>query len=205
MFFIILQREVKSTVRDYGILLKTAREARGMTQEQAAEQAGVSVDSWYAYEANKRLPHPATVNRICRVLQADWLAMYFLEAHSGEMNVLPEAHARELPSAVLALLNRVLAFNEKCRARELMELAEDGVIDEDERETYDEIVDELDGIIEAALAVKFPMGIKKDRPDVGASRRPSSRPMKSKNNRKSIVAHRSESVNHFVEEGGVSL
>ena len=191
-------------MKDYGLLIKNAREAQGLTQEQAAEDVGVSVDSWYAYEANKRLPVPETVNRICSALEAGWLAMYFMEAHAGSMNVLPEVTARELPTAVLTLLNRVLRFNEQCRARELMELAEDGRIDEDERGIYEEIVAELDGIIEAALAVKYPMGIKKDRPDVGASRRLGSRP-KSQNNRKDIVAHRSANVNHYLREGGASL
>lgn len=198
-------------MRDYGILLKTAREARGMTQEQAAEQAGVSVDSWYAYEANKRLPHPKTVNRICRVLQADWLAMYFLEAHSSELNVLPAAHARELPTAVLTLLNRVLRFNEQCRARELMELAEDGVIDERERTAYDEIVEELDGIIEAALAVKFPVDIscrtqeKKDRLAAGTAKRlvPG---LETENDCKTIIPHLGENTRpNFKREGGVFL
>ena len=120
------------------------------------------------------------------------------------MNVLPAVTARELPTAVLTLMNRVIRFSEKHRARELMELAEDGVIDEDERETYDEIVAELDGIIEAALAVKYPVETKKDRPDAGTSRRLGSRP-KSQNNRKDIVAHRSANVNHYLREGGASL
>ena len=40
-------------MKDYGLLLKNAREARKLTQEQAAEAVGVSPDSWYAYEANK--------------------------------------------------------------------------------------------------------------------------------------------------------
>lgn len=191
-------------MKDYGLLLKTVRESRGMTQEQAAEAVGVSVDSWYAYEANRRLPAPETVNRICDALDANWLAMYFMEAHAGSMNVLPEVTARELPTAVLTLMNRVIRFSEKHRARDLMELAEDGVIDEDEREIYDEIVEELDGIIEAALAVKYPVETKKDRPDAGTSRRLGSRP-KSQNNRKDIVAHRSANVNHYLREGGASL
>ena len=191
-------------MHDYGLLLKTVREGRDMTQEQASEKVGVSVDTWYAYEANRRLPPPETVNRICDALEAPWLAMYFLEAHSGSMKVLPNVTARALPTAVLTLLNRVLSFNEKCRIRELVSVAEDGVIDEFERDLYDEIVEELDGIIEAALAVKFPMDAKKDRSDVGASKRPCSRP-KSKNDRKSIVSHRSENVNSFTLKGGALL
>lgn len=191
-------------MQDYGLLLKTVREDRGMTQEKAAEMTDVSVDTWYAYEANRRLPPPETVNRICDALEAPWLAMYFLEAHSAALGVLPSVTARALPTAVLTLLNRVLAFNEKCRIRELVSVAEDGVVDEFERDLYDEIVEELDGIIEAALAVKFPMNAKKDRSDVGASKRPCSRP-KSKNDRKSIVSHRSENVNSFALKGGALL
>lgn len=188
-------------MKDYGMLLKTAREARGLTQEQAAEQAGVSVDSWYAYEANKRLPAKETVNRICKTLEADWLAIYFLEAHAGSMHVLPELQARELPTAVLTLVSRVLEFADRCMDRELMAIAADGVIDEEERPVYDDIVVAIDGIIEAALAVKFPKDAKKDRPDAGTSRRFCSRP-KSKNDRKLMIPHRSENVNTRIARGG---
>lgn len=168
-------------MRDYGLLLKTTREARGLTQEAAAEAVGVSVDSWYAYESNLRLPPMETVPRICEALEARWLAWYFQEAHAGPGNVLPTA-----------------------KARELMEIAEDGVIDENERGPYETIVDELDGIVEAALAVKFPMEAKKARPDVGASRRTGFQAA-AENNRKAIVAQRPENVNTFRRRGGASL
>lgn len=192
-------------MKDYGLLLKSAREAQGLTQEQAAELADVSVDSWYAYETNKRLPAKETVNRICRALDAPWLAMYFLEAHTSGMRILPELHARELPSAVLTLVNQFWAFFDRCFDRELMLIAEDGVIDEAERPVYDQIMDEaIDGIIEAAMAVKCPMNAKKDRPDAGTSERFVQRP-KPKNDRKHILAHRSENVNTFSRMGGAAL
>lgn len=191
-------------MRDYGMLLKTTREARGLTQERASAAVGVSVDSWYAYESNLRLPPLETVPRICEALEADWLAWYFQEAHAGPGNVLPPAKARALPTAVLTLINRVLAFSERSRARELMEIAEDGVIDEEERGLYDAIVAELDGIVEAALAVKFPVDTKKARPDGGTSRRTGFR-AEAENNRKAIIAQRPENVNTFRRRGGASL
>lgn len=191
-------------MKDYGLLLKTARDNKGLTQEQAAELTGVSPDSWYAYEANKRLPAKDTVNRICTVLEAPWLAMYFLEAHTSGMRILPEMHARELPTAVLTLVNRVLEFADQCMDRELMLIAEDGVIDEAERPVYDRITEAIDGIIEAAMAVKCPMNAKKDRPDAGTSERLCSRP-KSKNDRTNILTHRSKNVNTFSRTGGVTL
>lgn len=191
-------------MKDYGLLLKSAREAQKLTQEQAAELTGVSVDSWYAYETNKRLPAKEIVNRICSALDAPWLAMYFLEAHTSGMRILPELHARELPSAVLTLVNRVLEFADQCMDRELMLIAEDGVIDEAERPVYERITEAIDGIIEAAMAVKCPMNAKKDRPDAGTSERFVQRP-KPKNDRKHILAHRSENVNTFSRMGGAAL
>lgn len=199
------REELESTVKDYGLLLKTTRESRGLTQEQAAEAVGVSVDSWYAYESNKRLPPMNAVNRICHALDAQWLAMYFLEAHAQGADVLPEVHARELPTAVLTLLNRVLAFSENCRARQLMEMAEDGVIDEVEQAVYDEIVAELDGIIEAALAVKYPKGQKKNRLDAGTSKRLSVSGT-TENNRKIILSHSAGNASpNFARKGGAFL
>lgn len=191
-------------MKDYGLLLKSAREARKLTQEQAAELTGVSVDSWYAYEANKRLPAKETVNRICAALEAPWLAMYFLEAHTSGMRILPEMHARELPSAVLTLVNRVLEFADQCMDRELMLIAEDGVIDEAERPVYERITEAIDGIIEAAMAVKCPMNAKKDRPDAGTSERFCSRP-KSKNDRKNYFSTSVEERQHLSRRGGAAL
>lgn len=191
-------------MKDYGLLLKSAREARKLTQEQAAELTGVSVDSWYAYEANKRLPAKETVNRICAALEAPWLAMYFLEAHTSGMRILPEMHARELPSAVLTLVNRVLEFADQCMDRELMLIAEDGVIDEAERPVYERITEAIDGIIEAAMAVKCPMNAKKDRPDAGTSERFVQRP-KSKNDRKNYFSTSVEERQHLSRRGGAAL
>ena len=191
-------------MKDYGLLLKNAREARKLTQEQAAELTGVSVDSWYAYEANKRLPAKETVNRICSALDAPWLAMYFLEAHTSGMRILPEMHARELPSAVLTLVNRVLEFADQCMDRELMLIAEDGVIDEAERPVYERITEAIDGIIEAAMAVKCPMNAKKDRPDAGTSERFVQRP-KSKNDRKNYFSTSVEERQHLSRMGGAAL
>ena len=191
-------------MKDYGLLLKSAREARKLTQEQAAELTGVSVDSWYAYEANKRLPAKETVNRICSALDAPWLAMYFLEAHTSGMRILPEMHARELPSAVLTLVNRVLEFADQCMDRELMLIAEDGVIDEAERPVYERITEAIDGIIEAAMAVKCPMNAKKDRPDAGTSERFVQRP-KSKNDRKNYFSTSVEERQHLSRRGGAAL
>lgn len=189
-------------MRDYGLLLKTTRETQGMTQDQASDAVGVSVDTWYAYESNLRLPPLETVPRICEALDADWLAWYFQEAHAGPGNVLPPAKAMSLSEAVLTLIPRLRAFFTERKDVRLMEIAADNQVDDAEEAAYWDIVESLRGLMGAELAVVLP--VKKARPDVGSSRRTGSGPQ-SKNDRKAIIAQRSGNVNTFRRRGGASL
>ena len=68
--------------------------------------------------------------------------------------MVPEVQVLDLPRASIRLINRVISFAEKRRDRELMAIAEDGVISEEERPLYEEIVKELDGLIQAAMELK---------------------------------------------------
>lgn len=141
---------------DYTIALKKARLAAGLTQEQAAEAANVSVESWKAYEYGLRIPPGETAGHICGALDAPWLALEWLQLSGGALGVLPEGiRVQELPTAAMQLINRVWNFADRHRDRQLMAIAEDGVIDRGEREEFHAILDDLDGIIRAALQVKF--------------------------------------------------
>ncbi len=151
--------------QSYGFYLKTARQTAGLTQEQTAELSAVSIETWRAYEYDGRMPPQAVVVRICNALDAPWLALEWMKCSTAELGVLPNGiPTQELPTAVLMLINRVFAFADQHRDRQLMEIAEDGIIDETEQETFDAIVKDLDGIIGAALAVKYPKGYKKTAP-----------------------------------------
>ena len=68
--------------------------------------------------------------------------------------MVPEVQVLDLPRASIRLINRVIAFAEKHRDRDLLAIAEDGVISEEERPLYEEIVKELDGLIQAAMELK---------------------------------------------------
>ena len=59
-----------------------------------------------------------------------------------------------------ALLRRLRDFGRKERLDDLIEIAEDGKIDAQEREAYDDIMDELDDIIQAAMSLKFAKEVK---------------------------------------------
>lgn len=189
-------------MQDYGLLLKTTRETRGLTQEAAAEAVGVSVDTWYAYESNHRLPPMETVPRICEALEAGWLAWYFQEAHAGPGNVLPPAKAMSLSEAALTLIPKLRAFFERRLDVRLMEIAADDRVDEDEEAIYQDIVDVMRDLIGPELAVQMP--IKKARPDGDTSRRTRFQAA-AENNRKSIVAQRPGTVNTLRRRGGASL
>ncbi len=51
--------------------IKKARIAAGLTQEQAAEKAGIKVQSWQKYEYGERTPKDDMLERIAAVLQVD--------------------------------------------------------------------------------------------------------------------------------------
>ena len=135
-------------------IYKTARIKAGKTQEGAAEAIGISVESIKAYESYSRLPPAEVVDRMCIVYDALYLAYQHNRIASGEIKVVPEIQVLDLPRAAIQLINKVIAFADRHRDRELLQIAEDGVIDESERELFGEIVTELDGIIQAAFNLK---------------------------------------------------
>lgn len=135
-------------------IYKTARIKAGKTQEVAAEAIGISVESIKAYESYNRLPPAEIVDRMCIVYDALYLAYQHNRIASGEIKVVPEIQVLDLPRAAIQLINKVIAFADRHRDRELLQIAEDGVIDESERELFGEIVAELDGIIQAATNLK---------------------------------------------------
>lgn len=51
--------------------IKKARITAGLTQEQAAEKAGIKVQSWQKYEYGERMPKDDMLERIAAVLQVD--------------------------------------------------------------------------------------------------------------------------------------
>ena len=176
-----------------------------LTQEQAAERLDVSETTVKAWEQGARVPDNETVARMAELYGTPWLALEHLKQAGGALGVLPEVTVQSLPTAAITLINRVLDFAERHRDRQLLRIAEDGVIDEKERPDFDAIVQDLDGIVGAALQVKYTTGIKKDRPDGGTSKR-SGPTDYSANDCKNIISHRQRIARtSFAGEGGASL
>lgn len=182
-----------------------ARKTTCLTQEQAAERLGLSAESLKQYELGKRVPSNAVVWQMVQIYDTSWLALEHLRDTSEALGVLPEVTVQSLPTAAIQLINRVLDFADRHRDRQLLRIAEDGVIDEAERPEFDDIVQDLDGIVGAALQVKFTPGIKKGRLDVGASKRQDLR-LASEIDRKNNIPHIGAGRKHnFAREGGALL
>ena len=142
--------------RANGNIYQAPRKAAGLTQEAAAERLAVSVESMRAYETGLRLPGDDVVTRMMAVYDAQYLGAQHLQCKPW---LLPEcvmmAKPEPLPVAVIKLVRRVMAFAEAHRSDQLMEIAEDGVISEGERDLFDEITTELGDIVQAALALEY--------------------------------------------------
>lgn len=155
-------------------LYQRARLSTGMSQERAAELLGLSPESLKQYEGGKTVPKDETVARMVEVYSCPWLALEHAQA-TDRLGVLPEVNVQSLPTAAITLINRVLDFAERHRDRQLLRIAEDGIIDEKERPDFDAICRDLDGIVGAALQVKYPSDAppktKKERPEAGTSER----------------------------------
>lgn len=139
-----------------GNIYQVARRAAGLTQEAAAERLAVSDTSMRAYETGQRLPGDDVVARMCAVYNTQYLGLQHLQLKSHLLpECIQEARPEPLPVAVLKLVRRVMAFAEAHRSDQLMAIAEDGVIDDDERAQFLAITAELGEIVQAALALQY--------------------------------------------------
>ena len=133
----------------------TCRREAGYTQEQWAEALHCSVETVKAYELRLRVPSNYTVLQMIQVSGLEWLALKHLQETAECLDVVPQVAIKPLPMAAISLCNKVMAFAERHRDRQLLQIAEDGVIDADERPLFDAIVEDLSGLIGAAYQVKY--------------------------------------------------
>lgn len=140
---------------EYRNIYKTARRAAGMTQEAAAERLGISVESVRAYETGQRIPPNDIVEQMVICYNAQHLAYQ----HLHETNVLisrivPQLEQRTVLEVAVRIYNRMNSFQQLKSLDRLMAIAEDGRIDDSEREEFDTIVAELREIIQSGLELE---------------------------------------------------
>lgn len=196
---------------EYIIDIKKARQTAHLTQEQAAEAAEVSLESWKAYESGQRIPPRDTMARICEGLDAPWLALEWLKASDGSLGVLPEGiTVQGLATACLQLIAAFNHLKEGKFIQRLVEIAADGRIEDDEQAAFWEIVGALEDFDRCSMQVRFtndqtPKGKKRTAP-TRARRRGESSTLAALNDCRNIISHRAGNAREtFAQRGGASL
>ncbi len=140
---------------EYRNIYKTARRAAGMTQEAAAERLGISVESVRAYETGQRIPPNDIVEQMVICYNAQHLAYQHLhETNALISRIVPQLEQRTVLEVAVRIYNRMNNFQRLNSLDRLMAIAEDGRIDDSEREEFDTIVAELREIIQSGLELE---------------------------------------------------
>lgn len=140
---------------EYQNIYKTARRASGYTQEAAAERLGISVESVRSYETAQRIPPNHVVERMAILYNAHYLAYQHLHETNVLMDsVIPALTQRDLLIMAVRIYNRIRRLHQANRLDRLIEIAEDGHIDEEERPEYDAIMQDLRDIVQAGLEME---------------------------------------------------
>ena len=139
-------------------IYKNARDAAGFTQERWATFLGVSVESVRLYETGRGLPSDEVVARMADVAAMPVLCYWHLLNKSmAAAEFLPELREKTLPEAVLSLLVRVQDF-QRGGLQDLVRLAADGKISQDETLAFGEALAELGELITAAYELQYAKG-----------------------------------------------
>lgn len=139
-----------------GNIYRTARMLAGMTQERWAEAVGVDVRSIQRYEQGETTPDDDTVFVMATISAHPVLCYWHMTRRSQLGDVLPEVERVPLPQAVVQVLCAISEFTESQYG--LMKLAADGKVSADEQMEWDGIAARLDGVIKAALQLKYAEG-----------------------------------------------
>lgn len=136
-------------------IYKNARRAAGFTQEAAAEQLGVSVESVRAYETGQRVPPNDVVEQMVICYNAQRLAYQHLHETNVLMaRVVPELEPRSILEVAVRIYNRLNQFQNGHGLDRLMAIAEDGQIDQNERLEFDDIMEDLREIVKSGLELE---------------------------------------------------
>ncbi len=144
---------------EYQNIYKTARKAAGLTQEGAAERLGISVESLRAYETGQRVPSGDVVDLMMICYNALHLgAQHLHETNPVYARIVPALEQRSVLEVAVRIYNRLNRFASKHSVERLMEIAEDGKIDQQERPEFDAIMADLREIVKSGLELEVYCG-----------------------------------------------
>lgn len=137
-------------------IYRIGREMAGMTQARYAEAIGVSVEAVAQYENGTIMPSDEVVARMAEVSGHTVLGYWHLLNKSRVApQHLPEVPCVPIAQAVCNLIAELNSFRDRYALDDLVTLAADGKIDLTEQETFNKVLAQLNGIIRAALMVRY--------------------------------------------------
>ncbi len=147
---------MNTTDRNYGNIYRNARTVAGLTQERWAEFLGISVDSVQNYERGISAPSDEILLRMADISGVKILPYWHLSQRSRiAAEILPDLEkTKDLPEAVLSLLVNIEDFQED-GMKELLRIASDGKVDEEEASTFLHCIQQLGRVIGCAYALRF--------------------------------------------------
>lgn len=140
---------------DYRNIYQDARRTAGLTQERWAELLGISVDAVRQYETDRITPSDEVALRMAEAAGQQIICYWHL-LHKSRVaaELLPDLDRKALPEAVLTLLVAVEQFK-TAGLPLLTRIAADGKISPDEQDDYKTAIEQLRGVIRAALGIEF--------------------------------------------------
>ena len=136
-------------------IYRNARRTAGLTQERWAELLGVSGEAVRQYEAGVILPGDEIAVKMAEAAGQHIVCYWHLLNKSrAASQILPELKQKDLPEAVLSLLAKVKDFQAD-GLEQLLRIAADGQISEDERESYRVALQQIRELITAAWELQY--------------------------------------------------
>ena len=182
-----------------------ARVYAGFSQEAAAELLNLSVRALADYESGQRRPPAQTVDQMASLYAAPGLRLDHAR-ETDELGMIPQsATACSIEQATLRIGKCLRRLRQNDDAGQLVEIAEDGVVDADEEADYRRITEDMRELRAAILALEHcQQSTKKERPTAGTVKRSSSAGIHPENHSKNSIAGKSsERKENFSRDGGV--
>ncbi len=140
---------------EYRNIYKRARRTAGYTQEAAAEMLNVSVESIRVYETGQRIPPNDVVEQMAICYNVQRLAFQHLQETNALMaRVVPRLEERSMLEAVVRIYNRLRKLDDAHGLDKLMDIAEDGKIDSEERPVFEAVMADLREVVRSGLELE---------------------------------------------------
>lgn len=137
-------------------IYRIARDTAGLTQERWAENLGISVEAVRQYEAGTIMPGDDIVLQMAEISGQLILPYRHLVRKSRvAAAILPELDDElGLSETVLSLLIQIDDFRED-GLRKLTRIAADGKVSQEEADTYDEAMRQLQRLVALAMSLSY--------------------------------------------------